>query len=117
MNFIAAMTFGVAAFILAYEIERAISRAQTKKIVRQQVGIATLSKVDRPNLFTSTKSKLIVVGILISLVTAIVAGPLGIFAGFVPWYIWRSMTEKARRKRSDQLVNQLSPALEQMIGH
>ncbi len=117
MNLIAAMTFGVAAFILAYEIERAISRAQTKKIVRQQVGIATLSKVDRPNLFTSTKSKLIVVGILISLVTAIVAGPLGIFAGFVPWYIWRSMSKKARRKRSDQLVNQLSPALEQMIGH
>jgi tight adherence protein B len=117
MNLIVAMTFGVAAFILAYEIERAISRAQTKKIVRQQVGIATLSKVDRPNLFTSTKSKLIVVGILISLVTAIVAGPLGIFAGFVPWYIWRSMTKKARRKRSDQLVNQLSPALEQMIGH
>jgi tight adherence protein B len=117
MNLIAAMTFGVAAFILAYEIERAISRAQTKKIVRQQVGIATLSKVDRPNLFTSTKSKLIVVGILISLITAIVAGPLGIFAGFVPWYIWRSMTKKARRKRSDQLVNQLSPALEQMIGH
>jgi tight adherence protein B len=117
MNLIAAMTFGVAAFILAYEIERAISRAQTKKIVRQQVGIATLSKVDRPNLFTSTKSKLIVAGILISLVTAIVAGPLGIFAGFVPWYIWRSMTKKARRKRSDQLVNQLSPALEQMIGH
>jgi tight adherence protein B len=117
MNLIVAMTFGLAAFILAYEIERAISRAQTKKIVRQQVGIATLSKVDRPNLFTSTKSKLIVVGILISLVTAIVAGPLGIFAGFVPWYIWRSMTKKARRKRSDQLVNQLSPALEQMIGH
>jgi tight adherence protein B len=117
MNLIVAMTFGVAAFILAYEIERAISRAQTKKIVRQQVGIATLSKVDRPNLFTSTKSKLIVVGILISLITAIVAGPLGIFAGFVPWYIWRSMTKKARRKRSDQLVNQLSPALEQMIGH
>jgi tight adherence protein B len=117
MNLIAAMTFGVAAFILAYEIERAISRAQTKKIVRQQVGIATLSKVDRPNLFTSTKSKLTVVGILISLITAIVAGPLGIFAGFVPWYIWRSMSKKARRKRSDQLVNQLSPALEQMIGH
>ena len=73
--------------------------------------------MDRPNLFTSTKSKLIVAGILISLVTAIVTGPLGIFAGFVPWYIWRSMTKKARRKRSDQLVNQLSPALEQMIGH
>ena len=117
MNLIAAMTFGVAAFILVYEIQRAISRAQTKKIVRQQVGIATLSKVDRPNLFTSTKSMLIVVGILISLVTAILVGPLGLIAGIVPWYIWRSMTKKARRKRSDQIVNQLSPALEQMIGH
>jgi tight adherence protein B len=117
MNLIAAMTFGLAAFILVYEIERAMNRAQTKKIVRQQVGIATLIKTDRANLFSSTKSKLIVAGILISLITAILAGPLGLIVGFVPWYIWRSFAKKARRKRSDQIVNQLSPALEQMIGH
>lgn len=117
MNLTTSLAFGVAAFILVHEIERARNRAQAITIVRQQVGIAQLNKVDRLHLFTSTKSKLIAAGVALSLITAIFIGPLGYFVGFAPWFIWRSIAKKARRKRADQLVNQLSPALEQMIGH
>lgn len=117
MNLTVAMAFGLAAFILVHEIESKRNRAQSMKIVRQQVGISIVGKASRSNVFTSTKSKVIAAGTVISLITAIVVGPLGFFAGLAPWYIWRSLTKRTRRKRADQLINQLSPALEQMIGH
>ena len=109
--------FGLAAFILVHDLESKRNRAQTLKIVRQQVGISTVNKAERSNIFASMKSKIIAAGALTSLIAAIVVGPLGLFVGLAPWFIWRSYTKRNQRKRADQLINQLSPALEQMIGH
>ncbi len=117
MNVNVAAAFGLAAFLLVYEIERARSRAKTRTVIRQQVGITTIKESNRPRIPTSTKAKLIVAGVLLSGIAAIFAGPLGFTAGIIPWFVWRSFAKKARRKRTDQLINQLSPALEQMIGH
>lgn len=103
---------------LAFQLSReSLASRRVHRRARQQVGLVA---PDDPregvvvrNLLTSSFT----IGAIVALFGLAFAGPVGLSAGVVPVVVTKSRHAREQRRRSEELAEQLAPALQLMIGH
>lgn len=114
---IAAMLFGLAAVVITTEFARTKSRRLVVKRARQQVGLVASDEPRVRKAALPFEPRMLVMGVLALFAGVFAFGPLGAAMGLVPVVSWRSWRKRAERKRSEQLADQLAPALQLVVGH
>ena len=117
MNSVAIVAFGTAAAWLvswAFEL-RAASHISAH--ARAQLGLRpdlSQEQRQRPTLSRSSQ-RMLLIGIVISLVAMLVIGPVGLVLGIAPQIVSRSISKRSARKRQSAIDDALAPALQRIV--
>jgi len=103
---------------LAYRLLReAFDGRRLHRRVRQQVGLLPPDDPRDGRRSSAVLGSSWTVGLIVSLFGLAFAGPVGLSAGVVPIVVTRSRHTREQRRRSQELADQLAPALQLIIGH
>lgn len=112
-----ALAFGVAASLAVVEIARVHQQRLVIRRARQQVGLVPIVESDRRRRRTSVTVNLLVIGAMVAALGSLTLGPIAALGGVVPLVTYRSWETRKERRRSDEMADQLAPALQLMVGH
>jgi tight adherence protein B len=98
-------------------VHEAIVGRRLHRRVRQQVGLVPPDDPRGEKRTSALLTNPVTVGLIVGLFGLAFAGPVGLSAGVVPIVVTRSRRTREQRRRSQELADQLAPALQLMIGH
>ncbi len=112
-----AVTFGAGA-ALGYQLLREGSAVRrVRRHARQQVGLLPPDDPRETRQVSALLTSPYAVGVIVGLFGLAFAGPVGLSASVVPVVVTRSRRTRQQRRRSQELADQLAPALQLIIGH
>lgn len=117
MNSVAIVAFGTAAAWLVSWVFELRAASHISAHARAQLGLRpdlVNHTRPRPTLSRSSQRKLLI-GFAISILAALMIGPVGIFLGVIPALIARSLNKRSARKRQRALNDALAPALQRIV--
>lgn len=117
MTAVAAVSFGLAAALLADHVRGTVEGRTLHRRAQEQVGLRVRREsLPRPQLDKMKVAK-IGGGIAVGSVAGLLIGPVGLAFGAVPALVSRSLHARATRTRHQQVDDQLASALQLVIGH
>ena len=103
---------------LAFQLSRdTLAAHRLHRRARQQVGLVAPDDPREKSALGDVLTSSFAIGIIVALLGLAFAGPVGVSAGVVPVVLTRSRRTRERRIRSEQLAEQLAPALQLVVGH
>lgn len=115
---IAAVCFGIAAAVAVLAYRQFATERTVRQRSLEQLGLrAPVERKVHPALGDRRLLALIGVGLLVSIASSMLFGPLGLFLGAAPVVIDSLMTRRAARQRSAALSAGLAPALQLLVDN
>ena len=115
---IAAVCFGIAAAVAVLAYRQFATERTVRQRSLEQLGLrAPVERKLHPALRDRRLLALIGVGLLVSIASAMLFGPLGLFLGAAPVVVDSLMTRRAARQRSAALSAGLAPALQLLVDN
>ena len=104
--------------VVAFQLLRgAFATHRVHRRARQQVGLVAPDDPREGTVLGDVLTSSFTIGVIVALFGLAFAGPVGVSAGVVPVVLTRSRHARESRHRSEQLAEQLAPALQLVIGH
>lgn len=113
----AALCFGAAAALTGRAVMRALDARRVTRRARSQVGLIDAEVVGRRVGERNFAFRSVLVVLVASLAGFALIGPAGIAAGIAPALVTRGVAERSARQRSEQIAEEIGPALGLVVDH
>jgi tight adherence protein B len=112
-----ALAFGFAGAAFALAIEDTAKRIRVRHRARQQVGLAANDPIVVRSGINTEVVRWVLISAACAVVPALFLGAPGLACGMVPVITRKSTVSRRSQKRSDEIAEELAPALQLIVGN